>query len=466
MAHTTSTPSQAPSETRARGPGPAWPPGPRALTGWSHLRAMSRDLLGAVQRWQQVHGDMVHLRIWPEHEVVVMDPALARELLVHHHDALQRWERGLQVFAQVHGRSVLVAEGEPWQRQRHALQPAFSPKAVQAFVPTIAEAAADALRAWPARHVRYPVESAITSLAMDVILRLLFSSRIGADARAAEQAVHAIGAVADKEMYWPASWPDSMPWKRRKREALATLRGLIDRQVQARRAMGAAGWPDDLLSRLLRLQQEHPGIWTDTTVRDECMTTFLAGHETLAATLTWWAACMAAHPQAHQQAADEVAQRLGTRMPDAADLDALPWLRQTLQETLRMYPAAPVLFSRRSTRAITLGPWRLPPRTLFMVPVHRLHHDPRTFPEPQAFRPERFGPDAPPLPRGAWLPFGVGPRVCLGQHLALAEMTVIAAMVLQRFRLAPAEGEPAPRPVMRVTLRPERPLHLQLLMDG
>jgi cytochrome P450 len=101
-----------------------------------------------------------------------------------------------------------------------------------------------------------------------------------------------------------------------------------------------------------------------------------------------------------------------------------------------------------------------------MVPVHRLHHDPRTFPEPQAFRPERFGPDAPPLPRGAWLPFGVGPRVCLGQHLALAEMTVIAAMVLQRFRLAPAEGEPAPRPVMRVTLRPERPLRLQLLPPG
>lgn len=193
---------------------------------------MSRDLLGTLAEWQREFGDLVHLRIWPEQEVVVADPQLVRELLVTHHDALIRWERGIRVFARLEGHGVFVAEGEAWRTRRHALLPGFAPKSVQAFVPTIAAAAEQALQRWPADEAAaWPIESALTSLAMDVIVRMMFSSEIGDEARRAEQDVHTAILAANAELYWPASWPDRMPWKRAKRAALKRLNGLIEGQL-------------------------------------------------------------------------------------------------------------------------------------------------------------------------------------------------------------------------------------------
>ena len=404
----------------------------------------------------------MHLRIWPEHQVVVTDPERVRELLVDHHDALVRWERAIEVFAQLHGHSTLTSEGAAWRTKRHALQPAFTPKAVQAFLPAMAGAADAAFAQWPRSDAAWPIESAFTSLGMDVILRMMFSSGIASDARDAERAVHEAAVAGNAEMYWPKSWPDWMPWKGKKRRALATLDRLITGHVRARMDMPQADWPQDLLTRLLALHIEDPATWPLKAVRDECMTAFLAGHETTAATLTWWAWCMAANPAAQAAARAEVDAVLQDRAPTATDLPALDYLGRTLQETLRLYPAAPVLISRRSVRPITLGGWHLPARTIFAVPLHLMHHDPRWFPEPDAFRPERFASDAPAIPRGAFMPFGTGPRVCLGQHLALAEMTLLAAMFLQRYEVDVPPGTTRPKPVFNITLRPETPLVLRL----
>jgi cytochrome P450 len=432
------------------------------MTGWRLLRRMSRDLLGSLGAWRRAYGDVFHLRIWPEHQIVVAEPALVRELLVTHHDALIRWERGTEVFAQLHGNSVLIAEGESWRSKRHALQPAFSPKTVRSFVPAIAESTARALSRWQTNGKDWPIESALTSLGMDIIMRMMFSSALDEDARLAEQAVHDTAVAANAEMYWPASWPDWMPWKRAKRKGIVVLNRMIARHIQARLSMPPDAWPEDLLSRLLALHREDPAVWDRKAVRDECMTAFLAGHETAAATMTWWTWCMAANPDVQSSARDEVRAVLQGRTPTAEDLPSLVYLTQTLQETLRLYPAAPVLLTRRSLRPITLGGWQLPARTMFTVPVHLLHHDPRWFPEPRAFRPARFAADAPALPRGAFLPFGAGPRVCLGQHLAMTEMTVIAAMLLQRFTVSVPEEMAAPDAVFNITLRPDRTLRLKL----
>ena len=429
---------------------------------------MSRDILGTLAEWQRQFGDVVHLRLWPEHDVIVADPELVRELLVTHHDALVRWERAIDVFAQIHGNSVLIAEREAWRAKRHTLQPNFSPKAVQAFSPTIAVAVDEALARWPAAESEalWPIESALTSLAMEVILRMTFSSGVGGDAQVAEQAIRVTSAAANGEFYWPASWPDWMPWKRAKRQALADLNRLVERHLQARLGMPLDRRPDDLLGRLLRLHEEDPSAWPLQAVRDECMTTFLAGHETTAATLNWWAWCMASNPAVQSAARAEVRRVLQGGAPTAQALASLGYLTQTIKETMRLYPVAPVLISRRCKTPLNLGGWQLPARTLFMLPVYLMHRDPRWFPEPEAFRPERFAPDAPELPRGAYMPFGTGPRVCLGQHLAMAEMTAIAAMVLQRFELSVPEGMAAPRPVWQVTLRPEHPLHLTVARIG
>ena len=423
---------------------------------------MSCDLLGTLADWRQTYGDVVHLRMWPEHTIVVTDPQLVRELLVTHHDSLIRWERGTRVFAQVHGQSVLTTEGNVWRHKRLALQPGFMPKAVQTFVPGMVGAIDQALASWPKHDAHWPVESALTSLTMDVIVRLMFSDEIGDDARVAELAVRTVSEAANADFYWPVSLPDWVPWKRVRRQALRVLRELIDRQLQARLKLLDDAWPDDLLTRLLRLHRDDARMWPLQAVRDECMTTFLAGHETNAATLTWWAWCMASNPAAQDAARVEVTQVLRGRAPTPQTRPALRYVAQTIEETMRLYPTAPVLISRRATKPITLGAWQFPARTLFMLPLQLMHHDPRSFADPDSFQPCRFGDDAPQAPRGAYMPFGTGPRVCLGQHLATAEMTVVAAMLLQRFTLSPPEGMASPRPLLNVTLRPEQPLCLAI----
>ena len=422
---------------------------------------MARDLPAALAGWRRQYGDLVHLRMWPEHQLLVTDPALVRELLVSHQDAIVRWERGIEIFSYLQGNSVLIAEQAPWAAKRQALQPAFAPKSVKGFVATIASAAGAAMERWqPAAAM--PIERELTSLAMDVIMRMMFSSAIGGEARSVEAAVHDALVAGNAEMFWPASAPDWLPWKRRKRRVRSLLVGLVERHIAVRLAMPHADWPADLLSRLLELHRADAAAWPLAAVRDECMTAFLAGHETTAASLGWWAWCMAAHPQAQEMARQDVDALLQGAVPDADALPHLGYLAQTLNETMRLYPAAPVLMSRRATRAFTLGGWHIPARTMFMIPVFLMHQDARWFPEPQAFRPERFAPDAPAIPRGAFMPFGTGPRVCLGQHLALAEMTVIAAMLLQRFVLAKGEGQAEPQAVLNISLRPKEPLRLSV----
>ncbi|MFC0134727.1 cytochrome P450 [Massilia eurypsychrophila] len=440
-----------------------WPPGPAAgLTGWGLLRRMSKDLLGTVTEWRRRHGDIVHVRIWPERQIVVSEPQLVRDLLVNHHERLIRWERGVQVFSQLHGQSVLTTEGDLWKSKRQALHGNFTPKTVQSYVPAIASAAAKAFSQWQGGDEDYPVESALTSLAMDVILRMMFSSEADEDARIAERAVHDTARMANSEMYWPASWPDWMPWKASKRRGINVLNRMIDRYIQARLLMPPGDWPEDMLSRLLILHRDDPVAWPLKAVHDECMTTFLAGHETSAATLTWWTWCMAANADTQAAARQEVQDILQGRVPTATDLPKLSYLIQTLQETLRLYPAVPVLMSRRAVGPISLGQWQLPARTMFMVPVQLMHHDPRWFPDPLTFFPQRFSAGAPDIPRGAFMPFGAGPRVCLGQHLAMTEMIVIAAMLLQRFAVKVPAGTSAPEPVFNITLRPSQKLCLTL----
>jgi cytochrome P450 len=308
------------------------------------------------------------------------------------------------------------------------------------------------------------VEQRLTQLTMAVILQAVFSSRLEPAAlEAAEQAVQTVSRIAQGEFFWPASWPDAMPWTARKRRAMAMLRGLVERHLQDRLAQPEDGWPDDLLSRLMALHRAEPGRWTLRAVADECTTAFLAGHETVAASLTWWCWCLADNPQEQDRLAQEVAQALAGADPGPQHLGALPRLRASLQESQRLYPAAPMLINRRATAPVTLGGRTLPARTLFMIPVQQLQRDARWYPQPDHFQPERFLQPDEQRPRGAWMPFGAGPRVCLGQHLAQDEMLVVAALLLQRWSLAPAPGEPAPVPEMAVTLRPRTPLRLTLL---
>ncbi len=439
---------------------------PTRWWGLPALAAMRRDYLGAIAV-QQSFGDLVRQQIANERTVDVFDPELLRQLMVDHADALIRWERGSEVFSEGLGQSVLVTEGAVWQRQRRMLMQAFTPKRVAGYVEQMVEATTRGLMLL--RSGEQAMDGLFSHLAMDVISRTLFSAPISGDTRAAADAVQVLSETALREMFWPMTLPDwlPLPGKAAKRKARRLVQGLIQGHLDERQRHPDAS-KTDLLNMLLVLRDDDNGAALSTQeVFDQCILSFQAGHETTATALSWWSWLMASHPQAQARAATEIDASLAGQPPGAGAMQTLPWLTATLKEAMRLYPPVAALMTRRLTREIELAGVRLPARTLVRVTPWLLHRDPRWWPrEPEAFRPERFmaatddwSPD--PIPRGAYIPFGLGPRVCLGQHFAQLEMTVIAALLLQRFRLSTPNDTP-PTPQLAVTLRPAGGLRLNL----
>lgn len=436
------------------------PARPTRWWGLPDLMAMRRDYLGFIAAQQRL-GDLAAQRIVRERVVDVFDPDLVRAILVDHADAVVRWARGPEVFADLMGQSVLVTEGATWQRQRRMLMPAFTPKRVAGYATLMTDAAVESLARVQPGEVA--MDALYSHLTMDVISRTLFSTPIGGDTAAAADAVQVLSETALGEMFWPMTLPDwlPLPGKAAKRRASRLLHGLLASHIDARRASGEAR--PDLLGHLMALRDDATGeALSPQEVYDQCMVSFQAGHETSATALLWWSWLLAAHPEVQARARDEVDALLAGRVPTPDDTAALPYLSATLKEAMRLFPPVAAIMTRRLTRDVTVAGVKLPARTLVRVTPWLLHRDPRWWPEAGAFRPERFLPDAAhDITRGAYIPFGLGPRVCLGQHFAVLEMTLIAALLLQRFELSPL-GLEAPKPRMAVTLRPEGGLTLRL----
>lgn len=433
------------------------------------LRRLAQDYLGVVVALRQAHGDLTFMRLGWERAYDVFDPALVRAALVDQASHLIRWERGIEVFAQTFGQSVLVSEGATWQRQRRMLMPGFTPRRVQACAALMTAAAREALdAALPAQlpEAEVDVGALMTRTTMDVILRTLFGEPDRGECGDVARATQVLSHRAMREMFWPMTLPDGLPLpgKRAKRQALRTLNGLVGRRIAQRRSRASDTAPrDDLLAMLLAVRDDETGLGlSPAEVHDQCMVMFQAGHETSATGLTWWAWLMASHPGAQARAREELQRVLGERDPTGEDLAALDWLGATLKETLRLYPPIGALMTRRVVKPLQLGGWTVPAGSLLRITPAAIHRDARWFPEPQAFRPERFVAGAVPPPRGAWMPFGAGPRVCIGQHFAMLEMTLVAAQLLQRYELATVPGDAPPEPAFDVTLRPQHPLRLRL----
>lgn len=431
---------------------------------------MRADYLGFMSGLQRQYGDLTRMQLLNIDGWDLMSPRLAREALVTHADKLVRWERGIDVFRQVFGDSVLVSEGDTWQRQRRVLMPAFTPKRVAGYATLMTDAASAALdAAVPAGRVQGEVrmDDLWTGATMDVILRTLFSESAQDDAHDAAVATQVLSACAFREMFLPFTPPDwlPLPGKAAKRRALRTMRGLIRRHIDKRVARGARETEcNDLLHMLLALRDETTGESLSTKeIFDQCMVSFQAGHETSATALLWWSLLMATHPNVMRRAQAEVDQVLGSSVPGAHDVERLPWLVATLKETLRLYPPVSALMNRRVMTPFTLDGYTVPRGAVLRITPWVMHHDERWFPDASRFQPERFLDDAPSPPKGAWMPFGTGPRVCIGQHFAMLEMTLLAAMLLQRYTLDSTDTPPdAYQPRMHVTLRPQRPVTLTL----
>jgi cytochrome P450 len=311
------------------------------------------------------------------------------------------------------------------------------------------------------------IAAAMTELTLDVVGRALFGATLVDAAERLRPAV-AMGmrvAVAAARLQMllglPAWFIDAagsavyrttLPGRfDQLRRAMHMIDDVVNEIIDSRTAHGGS-LDDDLLGLLLAARDDHGQAMSRRQVRDELVTIMLAGHETTASALAWLWMLLAQHPEAMERMTTEIRDSLGDRVPDAGDVARLPWTRAALQEAMRLYPPAWVL-EREARIDDELDGQRVPRGATVIFPVHLIHRDQRWWPNADLFDPGRFLPGAPPPERGTYLPFGAGRRICVGATFALTEGTLIAAMLVQRFRLE-LDAEAQIVPSATVTLRP------------
>ncbi len=446
------------------------PPGPvDRFFGMGLLRRMQPDLLGFFADLQQRYGDVVYMRLGPYRDYTLFHPQEIHEVLVKKSKSFYRMWRIMEVMRKWNGEGVLIQEGAEWQRQRRIVQPAFQPKRLEKYALAVVAAAEDTCAKLGAAADGVDFERAMNELSTAVICRTMFGTDLGDALPTVRRAVQTASRITMREISSPVTWPDwlPLPEKRAKREALRTLRETVNRFIVERRADNRD--QGDLLSMLLlAVDEEGDGRGlTDEQARDNLMTIFLAGHDTTAAAFTWVGWMLATHPQQAARAAEEVDAALGGRAPGWEDLPKLGAVEQFVKETLRLYPPVVGVFNRQAVEDVEIGGWQIPRGSLVRILSFVTQRDPRWFRDPERFDPERFaGPEGERIPPGAYFPFGMGPRACLGQHFAMLELVLVTAMLVRRFKFSPAEGQKEPKLELGLSLRPAGGLRLTLRSRG
>jgi len=377
---------------------------------------------------------------------VLRHPEHLEEVLVHQARAFHKKHSGFSLLTRVLGDGLLTTDGDTWRRHRRLVQPAFARSRLEGYARAMVGEAAREVDGWR-DGARVDVSRAMMETTLRIVCRTLFghdASGHGDDVAAAMDRLQS--AVLGFDLPLPA-WLN--PAERRLQRANATLDAIMYAMIDAR----APGQPhDDLLQRLVDAQDDDGSGLSRREIRDQLVTFFLAGHETTSNALSWTFHLLGDHPEVERRLHAELDEVLEGRPPTYGDLAGLPYTEQVLLEAMRLYPPVYVL-ARKAVQDATVGGYRVPAGSELVLWLWHAHRDPRWFPEPWAFRPERFAPSAPARPRGAYLPFGAGPRACIGKVFALVEGQLALATIASRVRLRPAPGH-AVELQPRITLSP------------
>lgn len=432
-------------------------PGPRELPGIGSLPGFARDPLAFCARMQARYGDLVQYRLGKHTLVQVNHPAQVEEVLLKHWRVMHK-DAIYELMRPLLGNGLVTAEGDAWKRNRKLAAPSFSKRHVEVYAADMALCAreyAEGLRDGDRRDVH----ADMMGLAQRIVLRTLFGEL---DVQLDGVAEH-IETVMDafvREIQGPLRFvPRQIPTRSRRRadRAIAALDGVVHELIAARRA---AGLGEDLLSRLLEARDDEGRGMDDQQLRDEAVTMFVAGHETTAVALTFAFLLLGRHPDALRKVQEELDAVLDGPI-EVGHLARLPYTRAVLKESMRLLP--PVWGIGREAQAdVEVGGHHIPAGVQLFIVQWTLHRDARFYQDPLSFRPERWldGLDDR-LPRMAYLPFGGGPRICIGNHFAMMEAMICLASVLRVAALVPTGPNPAPL-VASITLRPKGPVPVRV----
>jgi cytochrome P450 len=412
----------------------------------------------------RTYGDLAYFRMGPLRAYLVNNPQLIRDVLVTKHKNFRRPPLVAGPLRAIDGNGLVLSEGDFWRRQRRLVTPAFATKRFDGYGRVTVDYTLRMLERWRA-GTSFDVAEAMTRLTLEIIAKTLFDVEVEGEAARLGEAVRVVSRTFVEEAGYPLHLPDWLPVasKRRKRQAIRTLDELVWRVIRERRAAGDDR--GDLLSMLLlAVDSEGDGAgMTDLQARDEAMTLFNAGHDSTAAALSWIWYLVARHPAVEARLVEEVDTVLGGRVPEYADVARLPYAEMVVQETLRLYPPTWMLFPREVVAPVELGGYAIAKRSWLYIFPWVTQRDGRFFENPEAFDPERFAPDrVEKIPQYAYVPFGGGPRVCIGSSFATMEMVLIMATVLQKFRLRLAADQGAVEPEPLISLRPKGGLRVSV----
>jgi cytochrome P450 len=440
-----------------------FPPGPNDFD-LRRTLLMTRDPLAILLPLYEEHGSIFSVRILYERMVFMLGPEANRFITVTHPENFHWRESHFGDLIPLLGDGLLTTDGAYHDRARRIMMPAFHRERITTAVQTMAEETERATAGWNVGDV-IDVYEWMRNLAMRIAMRALFGLDPDDRGRGAAAALHFERALSfyGTDFHMRLLRGPGSPW----RKMLASRRvldGIVGDEIKARRAQGTDG--EDILSMLIAAEDEDGSRLSDQEIRDQLMTLLFAGHDTSTSTLSFLMYELSRHPDVTARLYEEQDRVLGGEVPTYEQLEhGLPELNMTLDETLRLYPPA-WIGSRRAMRDFEFGGFRVPRGAWVHYSSWASHRLPEVFPEPEAFIPERFTPERKAsLPKGAYVPFGAGSRICIGKRFGQTEVQMVAAMILRRFRLELLPGRTITVRQMP-TLSPREPLLMRVRDRG
>lgn len=451
---------------------PFRPPAPKPRTEplgtWAFLRAVREN---PITTWMEQHFEELVLAGEGAlgHLTVVHDPAIIRHILVDNAANYRKDDLQIRILAPGLGRGLITAEGEEWKLQRRTIAPLFTPRNVSSFFPAMAEAAERLVRRWRRRSEGRVVDASLemTRVTLDVLERTIFTHGVPRDPDALGRAItryfNSLGRVDPLDIF---GFPDWIPrigrW--RARPAIRFFEETVNELITARKALLAGGEPAprDLLTLLLEASDPETGKGlSDIEVRANIVTFIGAGHETTANALSWSLFLLSQDERARTRIEQEVDEVLGQGPLEPHHIERLIYTRAVIDEAIRLYPPAPYM-SRTAIQDDRIGDLHIPAGSMVAISPYVLHRHRKLWDQPDAFRPERFLPEERGrIDRFAYLPFGAGPRVCIGASFSLQEAVIVLATIVRAVRLDLVEGHEV-MPLQRITLRPSGGLPMRL----
>lgn len=433
-------------------------PGPEGSSLVGNLVQLGQEPLGFLTECASKYGDLIPLRLGLTPACLITNPDYIEQVLKDRDSFIKG--KGLRSLRSLLGEGLLTNEGESWFRQRRLAQPVFQQKRIAGYGKAMVEYAEQLVNSWQDGQTR-DIHEDMMRLTLNIVMKTIFNQDVSEGE--AQNIAHAVDVALDwfeskrKQGFLVLEWfprPENIRYKNAIQQLDQSVYGIINQ----RRSSGES--PGDLLSMLMEARDEDDNSqMSDKQLRDELITLIIAGHETTSNTLSWTWMLLAQYPEVRAKLLEEIDTVLEGRTPTVADLPRLPYADLVIKESMRLYPAVPNI-TREAVKDCEIGGYTIPAGCAIMISQWVMHRSPKYFDNPEVFQPERWENDLEKrLTRGVYIPFGDGPRICIGKGFALMEAVLLLVTIAQKYQLALVPNfQIVPQP--SITLRPEHGLKM------